>query len=174
MRAPELESARKSARATLREFGISTAPIPIERIIKARRIILQYAPLEEDLSGMAYIKDGVRIIGLNALHHPNRQRFSAAHELAHHELHPDEIRKAVHVDKGIQVLFRDDVSSQGVEPLEMEANAFAAELLMPSDLLVKSLDGAGVDIEDESRIEALARRFRVSPAAMRFRLASRF
>jgi Zn-dependent peptidase ImmA (M78 family) len=167
------DSARKAARSILREFGVSAPPVPVERIIKSRKIVLQYAPLEEDLSGMAYIKDGIGIIGVNALHHPNRQRFSAAHELAHHVLHADVIRKAVHVDKGIRVLFRDDVSALGTEPMEIEANAFASELLIPGELLAAALEGGGVDIEDEAGIEVLARRFRVSPAAMRFRL-SRF
>lgn len=155
----------------LREFGVSAPPVPIERIIKSRKIVLQYAPLEEDLSGMAYIKDGIGIIGVNALHHPNRQRFSAAHELAHHVLHADAIQEAVHVDKGIRVLFRDDVSSLGSEPMEVQANAFAAELLVPRELLAAALEGGGIDIEDEARVEALAKRFRVSPAAMRFRLS---
>lgn len=168
------ERAREAARIIVRNFGVKGAPVPVERIIKARNIVLQYAPLEEDLSGMAYIKDGVGIIGVNALHHPNRQRFSAAHELAHHELHADEIRKAVHIDKGFRVLFRDDISPQGLDPLEIEANAFASELLMPHDLLVGVLDAEGLDIEDDERIAALARRFRVSTAAMRFRLAGRF
>lgn len=169
----EQDRAREAARAILHEFGVSSPPVPVERIIKSRKIVLQYAPLEEDLSGMAYIKDGIGIIGVNALHHPNRQRFSAAHELAHHILHADVIGESVHVDKGIRVLFRDDVSSLGTEPMEIQANAFAAELLIPGDLLATALEGGGVDIEDEARIEALARRFRVSPAAMRFRL-SRF
>jgi len=169
----EQDRARKAARAILHEFGVSAPPVPVERIIKSRKIVLRYAPLEEDLSGMAYIKDGVGIIGVNALHHPNRQRFSAAHELAHHILHADVIRDAVHVDKGIRVLFRDDVSSLGTEPMEIQANAFAAELLIPGDLLATALEGGGVDIEDEARVEALARRFRVSAAAMLFRL-SRF
>jgi len=168
------ERAREAARTIVRNFGVKGAPVPVERIIKARNIVLQYAPLEEDLSGMAYIKDGIGIIGVNALHHPNRQRFSAAHELAHHELHADKIRKAVHIDKGFRVLFRDDISSQGLDPLEIEANAFASELLMPHDLLVGVLDAEGLDIEDDERIAALARRFRVSTAAMRFRLAGRF
>lgn len=154
----------------LREFGVSAPPVLVERIIKSRKIVLQYAPLEEDLSGMAYIKDGTGIIGVNALHHPNRQRFSAAHELGHHVLHEDDIRQAVHVDKGIRVLFRDDISALGTEPMEIEANAFASELLIPSDLLAVALEGGGVDLEDEAAIESLARRFRVSPAAMRFRL----
>jgi Zn-dependent peptidase ImmA (M78 family) len=164
------DRARASAHSILREFGVSAPPVPIERIIKSRKIVLQYAPLDEDLSGMAYIKDGIGIIGVNALHHPNRQRFSAAHELAHHMLHAHAISQAVHVDKGIRVLFRDDVSALGTEPMEIEANAFASELLIPADLLATALGGGGVDLEDEAAIEALARRFRVSPTAMRFRL----
>jgi Zn-dependent peptidase ImmA (M78 family) len=166
------ECARASARLILQEFGVFAPPVPVERIIKSRKIVLQYAPLDEDLSGMAYIKDGVGIIGVNALHHPNRQRFSAAHELAHHILHATEISQAVHVDKGIRVLFRDDVSALGTDPMEIDANAFASELLIPGYLLADALEGGGVDLEDESAIEVLARRFRVSTAAMRFRLAS--
>jgi Zn-dependent peptidase ImmA (M78 family) len=168
------EKARKAARTIVRDFGVKGAPVPVERIIKAKNIVLQYAPLDEDLSGMAYIKDGVGIIGINALHHPNRQRFSAAHELAHHELHEREIRKAVHVDRGFRMLLRDDVSSQGVDPLEIEANAFASELLMPNEFLMTALRASGLDIEDDAGIEALARKFRVSSSAMRYRLAGRF
>ncbi|GAA0001577.1 hypothetical protein BRDID11002_15780 [Bradyrhizobium diazoefficiens] len=78
MRDADPGRAREAARSILREFGVSAPPVPVERIIKSRKIVLQYAPLEEDLSGMAYIKDGIGIIGVNALHHPNRQRFSAA------------------------------------------------------------------------------------------------
>ena len=165
------DDARASALLILQEFGVSSPPVPVERIIKSRKIVFQYAPLDEDLSGMAYIKDGVGIIGVNALHHPNRQRFSAAHELAHHVLHASEISQAVHVDKGIRVLFRDDASALGTDPMEIDANAFASELLIPGYLLADALEGGGVDLEDETAIEVLARRFRVSTAAMRFRLA---
>jgi Zn-dependent peptidase ImmA (M78 family) len=168
------EGARHAARAILKDSGVKGGPVPVERIIKVRNIVLQYAPLEEDLSGMAYIKNGVGIIGVNALHHPNRQRFSAAHELGHHELHAHAIGKAVHVDRGFRVLLRDDISSQGIDPLEIEANAFAAELLMPREFLMSALDAAGLDIEDDVGIETLARKFRVSTAAMRYRLAGRF
>lgn len=167
-----VEQAREKARAVLADFGVKSAPVPIERIIKARNIALQYAPLDEALSGMAYIKDGVGIIGVNALHHPNRQRFSAAHELAHHELHAPLIEKAVHVDSGLRVLFRDEVSAQGTDDVEIQANAFAAELLMPRDLLRGALDGGGIDMDDDNAVEALARKFRVSASAMRYRLAS--
>lgn len=171
MRKPNQQKACNAAQVLLQDFGVKAASVPVERIIKSRNIVLQYAPLEEDLSGMAYIKDGVGIIGVNALHHPNRQRFSAAHELGHHVLHADEIRRAIHVDKG-SVLYRDDLSSKGTDPLEIEANAFAAELLMPSELLMEAIGADGLDMEDDASVETLARKFRVSAGALRWRLAS--
>jgi len=170
----ETEKAREAARTVIDEFGVKALPVPVERIIKSKGIVLQFAPLEDDLSGMAYIKNGVGIIGVNALHHPNRQRFTAAHELGHHLLHAKDIQKAVHVDKGFRMLLRDDVSSQGIDRLEIQANAFASELLMPHKFLESALDLAGLDLEDDTGIEVLAKKFRVSTAAMRFRLAGRF
>ncbi len=169
-----IDRARDMARTVINEFDVKALPVPVERIIKSKGIVLQYAPLEDDLSGMAYIKNGVGIIGVNALHHPNRQRFTAAHELAHHLLHAKNIQKAVHVDKSFHMLFRDDVSSQGVDPLEVQANAFASEFLMPQKFLESALGTAGLDIEDDASIESLAKKFKVSTAAMRFRLAGRF
>lgn len=163
--------ARNCAVQLLEKLKITAAPVPIERIIKKEGILLQYAPLEEDLSGMAFVRDGQRIIGINALHHPNRQRFSAAHELGHHLLHSPEIEQAVHVDKGQRILFRDPVSTQGTDKLEIEANTFASELLMPRTLVLREVDEAGIDIDDLAHIESLAKKFRVSPSAMSYRLA---
>ena len=171
MRRANPGAAREAALSLLAAFKMRAPPVPVDRIIKARNIVLHYAPLAEDLSGMAYIKDGVSIIGVNALHHPNRQRFSAAHELAHHILHVAEISAAVHVDKGFRVLHRDEVSAQGTDPLEIDANAFASELLMPRHFLLEAVEGAGIDLDDEVAVENLAKRFKVSVAAMRNRLS---
>lgn len=165
------DAARERARSLLEEHGVRAAPVPVERIIKNRNIALQYAPLDEDLSGMAYIKDGLAMIGINALHHPNRQRFSAAHELGHHILHVEHITNTVHVDNGNRALFRNQVSSQGTDELEIQANAFAAELLMPITLISDALGDKGIDLDDEQQVEALARKFRVSTTAMSNRLA---
>ena len=169
----DIAGAKEAAQRVLRDYGVKTVPVPVDRIIKSKGIALEYAPLEDELSGMAYIKDGVAIIGLNALHHPNRQRFSAAHELGHHELHADILESKVHVDKGFLVLLRDDVSSRGVDDREIEANAFASELLMPSEFIRGVLSERGLDIEDDEGVEALAKKFRVSAAAMRYRLSNR-
>lgn len=166
------EGARQAAHKVLKEFGLKRIPVPVERIIKSRNIVLEYAPLDEDLSGMAYNQDGVSIIGLNALHHPNRQRFSAAHELAHHVLHESKIRGEVHVSKGLRALRRDPGSSEGTDPLEIEANTFASELLMPHEHLLEACGDEGLDMDDEASVERLAKKFRVSVSAMRYRLAN--
>jgi Zn-dependent peptidase ImmA (M78 family) len=164
-------AARTAAVQLLTAAGVRSAPVPVERIVKSRGITLQFAPLGDELSGMAYIKDGLKIIGVNALHHPNRQRFSIAHELAHHVLHAPEITAAVHVDRGFRVLHRDKVSALGIDPLEVDANAFASELLMPDTLLAEAIGDAGLDLDDDEAIDALARKFKVSASAMRNRLS---
>lgn len=165
-------AARNKAQLLLEELKITSAPVPIERIIKRKQIALRYAPFDDEVSGMAYINDGVSIIGVNALHHPNRQRFSAAHELGHHLLHSDTIRQAVHIDKHLRVMLRNEVSSQGTDPQEIEANTFASELLIPRHLLLQELGDGQFDIGDETQVEMLAKRFRVSVSAMSYRLAA--
>ncbi|HTU13037.1 MAG TPA: ImmA/IrrE family metallo-endopeptidase [Allosphingosinicella sp.] len=132
-------------------------------------ISLRYAPLGDELSGMAFIKEGVSVIAVNALHHPHRQRFTIAHEMAHHVLHADRLAAGVHVDKVI--LRRDVLATRGVDDLEIEANTFASELLMPRELFGQIV-GPAIDLNDEARLSAIARRFKVSVAALQYRLAS--
>ena len=72
------------------------------------------------------------------------------------------------------MLMRDSVSSAGVNEMEIEANLFAAELLMPEVLLTNALGDEPFDIDNESAVSALAKTFKVSPSAMRFRLGNLF
>jgi Zn-dependent peptidase ImmA (M78 family) len=119
---------------------------------------------------MIFIQDGVPIIGVNALHHPNRQRFTISHECGHLVLHRDQLDSEVHVDKSFPVLLRSGLSSQGTNKIEIEANRFAAELLVPSALLDQALTDTPSDIEDDAPLEALARKFRVSKQTLEYRL----
>lgn len=143
------------------------APVPVEKLARRLGVQVRYAPFDGDISGMAHIREGVRILGVNNLHHPHRQRFTLAHELGHLVLHPAELHRQVHLDKGS--LHRDSLSAQGTDAFERSANAFASELLIPRRLLDQFVDPR-MDLEDDEAVAKLARKFRVSVAAMHFRL----
>jgi Zn-dependent peptidase ImmA (M78 family) len=166
------DSIEEQAEKLLDDVGITTYPVSIERVAKYLGAQLRYSPLDEELSGMALIKDDMKIIGVNALHHPNRQRFTIAHEIAHLCLHREHITNAVHVDKTFQVsvLRRDATSAEGTERLEIEANQFGAALLVPRRMLKQVLETMRIDIDDEQALENCAKKFRVSKSMLEFRI----
>lgn len=159
------QDAMKQARNVLSKSKVDSAPVPVEALASSQGITVQRVPLDDELSGMSFIKDGLSVIVVNATHHPNRQRFTIAHELGHHVLHANYLQNNVHVDKA--VLHRNNRSSDGVDQKEIQANAFAAELLMPTAMMRKYKD---VDINDEHQLSALAKQFRVSTSAMAIRI----
>lgn len=160
------DGAQQEARRLLDRFGYDL-PVGVEAIVRALGITIRMQPLEESVSGMLVVKDGRAIIGVNESHHPNRQRFSIAHELGHYLLH----RKVsnVFVDA---VYFRDEESSEGNKRQEIEANAFAAELLMPERVIHEHFTAQFMDDVDEMAIRRMAGRFSVSPQALTIRLTA--
>lgn len=154
----------------LNKCSITDAPIPVEQVAKKLGVEIRFSPLDEELSGMIFIKDGQAIIGVNSMHHPNRQRFTIAHELGHFILHKKHITSEIHVDKQFRVLMRDGKSATGTELIEIEANRFAASLLMPADLVAKALDEREFDIDDETPLMELAKQFKVSKQTMEYRI----
>jgi Zn-dependent peptidase ImmA (M78 family) len=69
---------------------------------------------------------------------------------------------------------RDAKSATGTDKIEIEANQFAAELLMPEAILLKEIQREAFDIDDEAPLEELARKFRVSKQAMGHRIQNIF
>src|SRR5438034_7962595 len=121
---------RHKAKQLLELSRAVAPPVNVEAIAAAIGIVIRKTPTEDDVSGFLFKQGGVSVIGVNALHHPNRQRFTIAHEIGHFMLdHFDQ----VHVDKAI-VRLRNEASSTGTFREEVEANRFAAELLMPRGL----------------------------------------
>jgi Zn-dependent peptidase ImmA (M78 family) len=163
---------REQAIALLAQLGITKAPVPVEKIAKHLGAQVRFSPFDDEISGMIHIRDGKAIIGINSLHHPHRQRFSIAHELGHLQLHRRLVTAHVHVDKEIPVLMRDAKASFGTDEIEIQANRFAAELLMPKSLLEQTLREKTLDIDDEESIEVLAQRFKVSKQAMGHRISA--
>lgn len=172
MATPKKSTIEDQAQKLLDEFGSHQIPVPIDKIAKSLGAQLKFAPLDDELSGMIYIKEKVPIIGVNSLHHPNRQRFTIAHEVAHLRLHPEQITSAVHVDKQFAEtgLRRDSVSATGTELIEIQANQFAAATLIPRDALEKMLAATPIDVEDEKALETLAKKFKVSKATLQYRM----
>ncbi|MFZ4807588.1 MAG: ImmA/IrrE family metallo-endopeptidase [Hyphomicrobiaceae bacterium] len=163
------KTAGTAAAAILKAFRVTAPPVLVDEIIAAKRIALRFTPLAPDLSGMIFQKDGEPVIVVNSTHPPNRQRFTMAHELGHHELHLPAIGSSVHVDKKF-AMARDLMSASGLDRQEIEANRFAAELLVPRTFLSRELQGRVVDIEDEELVADLARLFRVSRQMMAIRI----
>lgn len=151
---------------------VSAAPVPIEPIVRSRGIKLYKGNLK-DVSGMIVRQGDVVTIGVNETQHPTRQRFTIAHEFGHFLLHEG---MPVRYDHNFRVNLRSDKSSQGVDVEEIEANFFAASILMPRQFLEKDYEGHVVDIDDPGMASAkdLAKQYKVSPQAMSNRLINLF
>ncbi len=134
--------------------GLKRIPFDVEGLATSIGIQVDYLPLAEDVSGFLRRQNSEWIIGINSLHHRNRQRFTLAHELGHYFLHRD--------IGGFEdrALFRREMQ---FDQRESEANSFASKLLMPETEFRTLVVGqrAGLDL--------LARHFGVSPAAAKFR-----
>jgi Zn-dependent peptidase ImmA (M78 family) len=152
----------------LRDARITAAPVPIDDIVRAQGITIRVMDLKE-VSGLV-VRDGTaKVIGVNKAHPLTRRRFTVAHELAHALLHEGQ---EVHYDKDFRVDFRSAASSLGVDVKEMEANFFAASILMPRRFLEADPLVAALDLEEEKAVKELAALYKVSAHAMSIRLGN--
>lgn len=165
-RRPRFAYIQRLAEDLLDEGGVAKAPVPVDRLAKLKGCrVIKYDI--KNISGVLFrSSDGV-VIGVNSKHPPQRQRFTVAHELGHFLLHEGE---AVHYDKDYMVSLRSGLSSEGTDIEEIEANFFAASLLMPDRFLRNDPRAAEMDVEDGRAIKALANGYAVSTQAMTHRL----
>jgi Zn-dependent peptidase ImmA (M78 family) len=163
-----VEVIRREAADILKKYRIKKPPIPVEKIAETLGARVRYSPYDGELAGMLVRGNGQTVIGVNSLHHMNRQRFTIAHECGHLLFHKGE----VHIDRAFRVNRRDEVSSLAVDPDEIEANRFAAELLMPFDMITADLLERGIDAENEQELKELARKYQVSVQAITHRITN--
>lgn len=159
----------------LGQMNILIPPIDIRRVAQNINIQLHEAELG-DISGLIFREGSQVIIGVNSKHHENRKRFTIAHEIGHFFLHA---QTPLFVDKVFAVKLRDQVSSEAISMDEIEANAFAAEFLMPTHMLRKDLQQVSSDVLDYADdgsldvvLDRLARTYQVSKQAMTIRLVN--
>jgi len=166
-----MNKAEKAAASLLAELAIADVPIDVDEVARRLNLAVTRERLAPDLSGLLIRQPGQPqpVIGVNTAHHPKRQRFTIAHEIGHFHLgHKGDV-----IVDGITVNRRDGVSSTAAVRDERDANAFAAALLMPADLLQERFEQLAAKNYSQSRIVAdLARTFDVSEQAMNYRLVN--
>src|SRR5690554_1764370 len=99
---------------------ICISPLDIHELVKSMGIRLFCVPMDNEVSGSLSLSDNKTdwVMRVNALHHPNRQRFTIAHELGHFARH-----RAQQTNFEDQNFFRNGESNS----MEAEANRFAGE-----------------------------------------------
>ena len=150
----------------LEKYDAASVPVKLSTLADHIGVgLVLETDLEDDVSGLLLVNAGTATIIVNGNHHPHRQRFTIAHELGHLQLHALAKQEVLFVDKAF---YRNGHSSKGIDQQEIEANAFAAALLMPEKLISAELPQTRISDLDILR---LATRFRVSEQAMALRLA---
>ena len=151
----------------LDDHNMAEPPIDVVGLAAALDATVVDEELDESISGML-LRDGDQaVIGVNRSHATVRQRFTVAHELGHLLLHKG---TPLFVDREVRVNMRDGRSSTALSSHEIQANAFAASLLMPTHLIRSELSKLRPDAGQTEIIGVLAQRFDVSQAAMQYRL----
>jgi Zn-dependent peptidase ImmA (M78 family) len=125
----------KRAREARAALGLDpTAPLPclLDAVVQRAGLPVIVAPLPDDVAG-ACRRDGDRaLLWVNGRQFRPRQRFTLAHELAHawcgHDGHEP-------VDK------LTTFNGSTTNPYELQANAFAAEFLVPRAAMERLVDG---------------------------------
>ena len=158
---PEWHRLEPNVRGQIEQFQ-DAAPVRLPDLARALGVQVKAATLAPGISGEIRPSPdgGSYVIRVNRHDPPKRQRFTVAHELAHFLLHRDEIGSGIEDD----VLYRSSLSDRR----EQQANRLAADILMPSPLLMEAQEAAeekGVgDV-----VLYLAEQFGVSEAAMRIK-----
>jgi len=181
------ERAELSAEQLLQQLGITRPPVDVQHIIETHlqdHLTLRFDRLETETAGLIVSQNDQAAISINANHSTGRQRFTMAHQLGHFILHlggthqkrPGHFIDYLATRFESRIRLRAPNASTQIDPAEMEANAFAAALLMPRKWVRAEFSPHTLrsqllcDDFDERETQKLARRYRVSPLAMVFRL----
>jgi DNA helicase II / ATP-dependent DNA helicase PcrA len=187
-----VKEARLTLAAWEARVGMLQPPIAVEDLADLLYLLAVDVTYElpSNLAGRLFAEQ--RIIEVRRNDHPRRQRFTIAHEIGHYRLHviAEQANGSSYACSSAMISSGEGVEHAPAQlrerplpgfvspaplaaPLasrhdgrrrEIEANAFAAELLIPARLIEQAVDRYGKDIS------ALAELFDVSRQAMQYRL----
>lgn len=140
------------------ECGITDPfQLTLETIIGSKNIIIKEEKIE-GAEARIVMNENSGIITINSdIDLPTKRRFILAHELGHFELHRNLSQGFNETDESLNHWYKKSLSSY-----EVDANEFAAEFLMPSDLFQNECRGK---VFDPTVIAHLANHFQVSKTA---------
>lgn len=160
MASKDTNTGAKRGRETRQEIGLDPeAPLPcvLTVIEEDLRLPVVVAALPPGIAGCCW-RDATRtVLWVNGTQAAVRQRFTLAHELGH--------VRCGH-DHDIPVETFETIGARSTDSREVQANAFAAELLAPAAGVRALVDGEP-SLEDVVQIAA---RFRISTIAALYRL----
>ena len=153
-----------AAAALLHRYGIRRVEdIQLEDIAFAEGLLIE-EQLIRGAEGRLVRRPARRFSGIatvsTRIREPGKKRFVAAHELGHFEMHPQ--TPMFNCDEAAFLAWHRN------RPEEVEANVFAASLLMPERLFREEVAGKPTRIET---IEGLASHFQVTLSAAAIRYA---
>lgn len=156
-----LDPAREAQKVLEKVWGDRGFPIDPVTIAKELGVQVYDTELPNEVSG-ALIKEAGKdpIIALHFDDHRNRKRFSCSHELGHYVSRiesSDDSPEYEYID------LRGQLAANGTDEEEIFANRFAANLLMPENVVRK------LDKDGKSHFE-MAMFFGVSTESLKFRL----
>ncbi len=127
---PDYRLAEREAIRLLNEAGIYQPPVNPLKIATNLGVRVNFVTFSGPSQGVAGLYDPAKDeILVNAEEPGVRQTFTVAHELGHRVLHAEWAKSEAY-----KVLWRDP-KRQGTDRWEQEANAFAANLLMPREMV---------------------------------------
>ncbi|MBP9748663.1 ImmA/IrrE family metallo-endopeptidase [Patescibacteria group bacterium] len=162
MPSPDYKKAEDAADALVKEFHYEEPFVNVFEIALRKGLRLkEYDPDEKAVlqNAAGFFDPDTKTIYVNKEDPPNRKTFTVAHELGHFLLE--------HKPSEYGVLPRWQTPGEEKEAIEKEADAFAANLLVPKSILKNVMSKYGLTKEDTS---VLAKMFGVSEVVIRYRV----
>lgn len=147
-----------------KEIGIEDpSEIPLEDVVVAHGGYVQYKKMGKVDGRIVYGKRISTIYINSEIQYEGRRRFALAHELGHLLMHKDSL---IHDDHVSLNWFNDTEKQLKKGKQEYEANQFATEYLLPSDIFYKA---AKNKVFGPTLIKLLADRFNASLTSVAFK-----
>lgn len=156
---------RNDDEMTIVSAALKNAPIDIVSLIRELGVNYVETKMEYGADGRIDVDDDRYTITVNSDQSRQRRKFTAAHELAHYLLHRDLLQAEGHLDRLFDNRGKENQNAPFSPRHEVEANKFAAQILMPQAAIRDRMVWEDYDLHN------LADAFGVSPKAMEIRLS---